>query len=216
MTTAAFLRSLRRFWYIPLVGHLLGGFCGLVVHGVLPKKYEASSLLLMSAPGITNLSDSSTYIQNRMPTYAALITSRPVVDGAWRSLPADERASRSRATVSADVEASTSLIALRAQAPDAATAADLANAVSRSYVALAPGLDNVSRPVLHVEIVEGAEPPPEPSGPSAAVVVLIGDILGLTAGVLVAAGRGASAPARATEPDTGESADRTGHELYVP
>jgi succinoglycan biosynthesis transport protein ExoP len=230
MTTASLLRSLRRFWYLPLVGLLLGGFCGLVVHGLLPKKYEASTLLLMSAPGITNLSDSSTYIQNRMPTYAALITSRPVLDGAWRSLPADERASRSQTTVSADVEASTSLIALDAQAPDPAAAADLANAVSRSYVALAPRLDNVSRPVLHVEIVEGAEPPPAPSGPSAPVVVLMGDLLGLTAGVLVTAVRGASAPGRETGSGSGESqlgpesgpesesesVERTGNGLYVP
>jgi succinoglycan biosynthesis transport protein ExoP len=215
MTTAAFLRSLRLYWYVAFVGLLLGGFCGLVVHSVLPKKYEASSLLLLSAPSIANPSDGSTYIQNRMPTYAALITSRPVLDSAWRSLGTDEVASRSRDTVSANVEASTALIALSAQAPDPTSAADLANAVSRSYVALAPHLDNVSRPVLHVDIVEGAEPPLAPSGPSAPIAVLMGDILGLTAGVLVTAVRGASATARMTGSGTRESTDRTDNALYV-
>ena len=216
MTTTGFFRSLRLYWYVALVGLLLGGFCGLVVHGMLPKKYEASSLLLMSAPTIANVSDGNTYIQNRMPTYAALITSRPVLEGAWRSLGSDAAASRSLETVSASVEASTALITLSAQAPDPTSAADLANAVSRSYVVIAPRLDNVNRQVLHVDIVQEAEPPLEPSSLSLPIAVLGGSILGLTIGVLVALVLGASSsPARVTGPGTRESTDRSDHGLYV-
>lgn len=191
MTIDMLLSSVRRSWYLVLAGLLLGVLVTYAAQMVLPKKYEASSLLLLSAPKLDQPSESSDYVEARMPTYAALITSRPVIDGAIKSLGLTQSSTAVAERVSVDVEVSTLLIKLTAEAPSAQAAAALANAVADSYSTLAPELDNADRPVLSVNVVEEALPPEKPSGLSLATRLLIGAVIGLTLGLLAALSRGA-------------------------
>jgi capsular polysaccharide biosynthesis protein len=191
MTTAVLLTYLRRYWYLLVVGLLCGLLLAAAWAVVGPKKYEASSLLLLTAPDAESSSGAGDYVESRMPTYAALATSRPVVDGARRSLGLPGTPDLLAEQLTVDVETETLLLRVTATGAAPAAAADLANAVARSYSALAPRLDNPRRPVLRVETVEDAVPPTRPSGFPPPILLLLGAVLGLTLGLLLALKRGA-------------------------
>lgn len=185
MTNEFLFSSLRRYWWVIIAVTLLGGIAAVAVNTVLPKSYESSAQLLLTAPKIPDPADASIFVRERMPTYAALVESKPVLDNARQSLGLDETTSLVSARVSARVEAATVLITLTAEAADPEHAAALANGVARSYANVAPRLENINDPVLHVDIVEAAVAPDRPSGLSTRAVALIGAVAGLTAGLLL-------------------------------
>lgn len=161
MTLRLFLSALVQRWYVLVAGLLLGALVALAVAAVLPKRYEAESTVLLTTPTIGAPLDGANYLESRMPTYAEISTSRPVLDEASRTLglsvPRDVLTRR----VTAVVPTSTSLITLTAQWSDPQGAADLSNAVASSFVDLAPRLDDADKPVLRVQVLEPALPPEE-------------------------------------------------------
>lgn len=189
MTVVAFWPSVRRYWMAIVVSILSGAIVALAVGSALPKTYEASTVLLLSVPKVTNPNDSSDYVRNRMPTYAALVESEPVLGNAQRLIGLDESTNVIASRVRAKVEDSTVLLRLTAEWNDPKTASDLANAVARSYSDVAPKLDNRQDLLLHVDVIEAAAVPDRPVGLSPTALSLIGSVAGLTLGLLVAFGR---------------------------
>ncbi len=186
MTLNRLLGALRRYWYVVAAGALLGALAAGLLVRLMPATYEASSTVLLSAPKTASPVDGSTYLDNRMPTYAELIRSPPVLDEAARILgtSADRDILAERTT--AFVPDATSLLVLTARGADPRSAADLSNAVTKAFVELAPGLDNPARPLLQVEVLEEAEPPKAEAGFSPVLLLGVGLVLGTTAGLLVA------------------------------
>jgi capsular polysaccharide biosynthesis protein len=209
MTIEFLFSSLRRYWWVIIAGTLLGGIAAVALSTVLPKSYEASAQLLLTAPKIADPNDASIFVRERMPTYAALIESKPVLDNARQSLGLEEATSHVSTRVSARVEAATVLITLTAEAENPEHAAELANGVARAYANVAPRLENNDNPILQVDIVEAAVAPDQPSGLSTRAMALIGAMAGLTVGLLSSLLWSAYAPyardtrdiARATETD---------------
>jgi non-specific protein-tyrosine kinase len=184
MTIGFLFSSLRRYWWVIVAGSLLGGIGAVAMSAVLPKSYEASAQMLLSAPKIADPNDGSVFVTDRMPTYVALIESKPVLDNARQSLGLNETTNLVSTRVSAKVEAATVLITLTAQAANPEGAAELANAVARSYADVAPRLENQGNPLLQVDIIEGALSPERPTGLPTKSLALVGAVAGLTVGLL--------------------------------
>lgn len=186
MTLALFFSAIRRYWYLLITGLVVGAFASVAVGSVLPKTYDATAQILLSAPKVANPTESSLYVRDRMPTYAEFIKSEAVLAHA-RGLMGTEKSTAFLANhIDARVEVSTVLISITASWSDPQGAADLANAVARSYGEMAPRLDNSQDPILRADIVEAAAAPDTDAGLSLVALLLIGCTAGLAAGLLAA------------------------------
>jgi polysaccharide biosynthesis transport protein len=186
VTSAFFFSALRRYWYVLITGLLVGLCAAAASNSFLPKTYEASAQILLSAPKVADPAVSGVYVRERMPTYAQLIEAEAVLANARSLLGAEESTTFLSSHIKARVEVSTVLITITASWKDPQGAADLANAVARSYAQVAPRLDNVEDPILRVDGVEEAVAPSDPAGLSLVSLLLIGSVAGATVGLIAA------------------------------
>ncbi|MBT2535309.1 hypothetical protein [Arthrobacter sp. ISL-69] len=207
MTSAFFFSAIRRYWYLLIAGLMIGAFASVAVGSVVPKTYDATAQILLSAPKVTDPTDSSLYVRDRMPTYAEFIESESVLANARSLMGTDESTAFLASHIDARVEVSTVLITITASWSDPQGAADLANAVARSYAEVAPRLDNRDDPILRSDTVEAAVAPNADAGLSPMALMTIGSTAGLTAGLIAALLWRIYGPYARTIEDIGESAD---------
>lgn len=207
MTSAIFFSAIRRYWYVVVTGLTIGAFASVAVGSVLPKTYEATAQILLSAPKVSDPTVSSLYVRERMPTYAEFIKSESVLAHARGLMGTDESTAFLSSHIDARVEVSTVLMTITASWSDPQGAADLANTVARSYAEVAPRLDNREDPILRVDTVEAAEAPVADAGLSLVALMLIGSTAGLAAGLLAALASRIYGPFARTVEDIGEAAD---------
>lgn len=207
MTSAFFYSAIRRYWYLVVTGLMIGAFASVAVGSVLPKTYDATAQILLSAPKVSDPTVSSLYVRDRMPTYAEFIKSESVLAHARGLMGTDESTAFLASHIDARVEVSTVLITITASWADPQGAADLANTVARSYAEVAPRLDNREDPILRADIVEAAEAPTTDAGLSLGALMLIGSTAGFAAGLLAALTSRIYGPYARTVEDIGEAAD---------
>lgn len=186
MTLGFLFSAVRRYWYVVMGGVMIGALASIFLGSSMPKKYEASSLVLLSAPKVGNPTDSSVYVRERMATYAELIESEPVLEYARALMGTDASTAFLADNLAPRVEVSTVLITIRASWASPGGAADLANAVARSYAEVAPNVDNKDDPYLRVNIIETATAPTRDAGLSVTALFLIGSVFGLATGLIAA------------------------------
>lgn len=207
MTSALFFSAIRRYWYLLITGLMVGAFASVAVGSVLPKTYDATAQILLSAPKVADPTVSSVYVRDRMPTYAEFIKSESVLANARGLMGTEESTAFLASHIDARVEVSTVLITITASWSDPQGAADLANAVARSYAEVAPRLDNREDPILRADIVEAAVAPKSDADLSLMALLMIGCTAGLAAGLLAALLSRIHGPYARTVEDIGEAAD---------
>jgi succinoglycan biosynthesis transport protein ExoP len=207
MTSAFFFSAICRYWYLLITGLMVGAFASVAVGSVLPKTYDATAQILLSAPKVADPTVSSVYVRDRMPTYAEFIKSEPVLANARGLMGTEESTAFLASHIDARVEVSTVLITITASWSGPQGAADLANAVARSYAEVAPRLDNREDPILRADIVEAAVAPTSDADLSLMALLMIGCTAGLAAGLLAALLSRIHGPYARTVEDIGEAAD---------
>lgn len=207
MTSAFFFSALRRYWYLLIVGLVVGALASVAVNSVLPKTYTSTAKILLSAPRVADPAASSLYVRDRMPTYVEFIKSESVLANARDLLGTGQSTTFLANRIDARVEVSTVLISITARWGNPQGAADLANAVARSYGEIAPRLDRSDDPILRADIVEAAAVPNSAAGLSLAALLLIGGTAGLTAGLLAALLLRMYRPYARTAEDLSEASD---------
>lgn len=207
MTSAFFFSAIRRYWYVIITGLVVGALASVAVGSVLPKTYDATAQILLSAPKVADPTESSLYVRDRMPTYAEFIKSESVLANARGLIGAEQSTAFLAKRIDARVEVSTVLISITASWSNPQGAADLANAVARSYGEIAPRLDNSTDPILRSDIVEAAVAPDSDAGLSLVALLLVGGIAGLTAGLLGALLIRTCRPYARTVEDLSEASD---------
>ena len=207
MTSAFFFSAIRRYWYLLIAGLIIGAFVSVAIGSVLPKTYDATAQILLSAPKVADPTVSSLYVRDRMPTYAEFIKSESVLANAGVLMGTEESTAFLASHIDARVEVSTVLISITASWSDPQGAADLANAVARSYAEVAPRLDNREDPILRADSVEAAVAPNADAGLSLIALMMIGSTAGLAAGLLAALLSRIYGPYARTIGDIGEAAD---------
>jgi capsular exopolysaccharide synthesis family protein len=191
-----YLRHLRRGWRAIVVIAVLGAAAGFAISSQQTKKYTASTRLYMSiqaGASAQELSEGSTFIQGQISSYTAIVSTPAVLGPAARRLHISGGPSAIASSISAGAPPASAVVTISATSTDPATAARLANAVSRSFAALTPRLEvrrHGQPSPVKVTTVQYATPPSTPSSPRRKLEVLFGAFIGLIVGLAFAIGRG--------------------------
>ncbi len=188
-------QAIRRSLPLVLALALLGGVLGGAASLVLPKKYEATSeivILPMKAETQDQLASASAVAKNLVSSYAGTVTSEQVLKAAIISTGRTDLTVADLAKMtSVDVPVNTVLIDVKVTDSDAQGAADLANAVSNSFIANAdqvlPSVQGNSKSaVLVPSLVRSASVPVGSSSLGAEGLVPVGLFLGAALGMVLA------------------------------
>ena len=183
-----YIRMLKRGWpVIVLVTALMVSLSALYVT-VAPKSYEASTMLFVSGENPTSageLSEGNSFALSAVTTYGKIIPSAAVLGPAGASLQPPQPASDLYSAVTAVVPEETTLIIITAAADDPQAAANLANAVAATSTQVLPALQasDSGRPLIAVQQLRPATPPPSPVSPDAKRVLALGLVVGLCVGL---------------------------------
>ena len=135
--------AITRTWFpLLVVSVVLAAGAAYLVSGVLPKVYEAKSTLIVGQSLSTVNPDYSQLLvsQRLSATYAAVATTRPILDAVVKQLDlsetSDELAKRVRATAPLD----STLLTISAQDADPTRAAAIANAMARQLLVASPAI----------------------------------------------------------------------------
>ncbi|TDN90833.1 capsular polysaccharide biosynthesis protein [Microbacterium sp. BK668] len=176
-----------------LIAILLGGAAAFGVARTLPETYTATSTLLLKVESTqASLFERNEFSLARIKTYPALVDSPDVIDGVRDDLGLSEEEYSDRdirRMLSADNALDTVLLTVRADAPTAAMAADMANSAARNLSRLIRTTEN-SRTDLRYDVsldqVIPAVEPASPSSPQVLAITGLGLIAGFAAGAIVA------------------------------
>ncbi|RGA00541.1 polysaccharide biosynthesis tyrosine autokinase [Microbispora triticiradicis] len=181
-----YARLMRRYWPLLLLSVLAGVGTAHVVTVNTPPKYLASITMLVSADardgGLSTALQAGALSQQRVQSYATLLTSRQVVGRIARG----EDVTDLQARITADAIPDTTL--LRATVADSVPvrAAARANTLGATFAAL---IDRIERPTpkspptIRVTVIDEAEVPREPVAPQPLTNMALGALIALFAAV---------------------------------
>ncbi len=178
MDLSGYLAVAKRWWWTLIVAAWIAGLTGYLVATTIQPTYEAQVKVLVGPlnTDTDTLRASGLLVQ----TYAQYVTTREVLASTIQELgldlEPDDLAAATRATAN-DV---TRILTIQVQADDPQQASDLANTVATELEQLTSR--GLSRPEGLVQIIEFAQPSPEPVAPQVSLIA----ILAALAGVIVA------------------------------
>ncbi|MEA5456998.1 polysaccharide biosynthesis tyrosine autokinase [Sinomonas sp. JGH33] len=188
MELREYIRILRTGWVLIVVMALLG-VASAAVFSILSKpQFKASAQVFVSTQSggtVQDLVQGNTFTQQRVKTYAGLVTTPivllPVISNLHLSVTADELAK----TVTASAPLDTTLIEISATSPDPVKAADTANGISESLTNVVQNIESTGSQTAQVKLtrVKEADVPATPVTPNVPINVALGLFVGLALGV---------------------------------
>ncbi|GAA2885179.1 polysaccharide biosynthesis tyrosine autokinase [Streptosporangium fragile] len=191
MNTRDLIAGVRRNLLLVILLAVAGTGSGLAIALLQPEEYKTTTTLFVSVAqggqsSIDQRYQGTLFTQERVRSYAALVTTptvtRPVIRSLGLPLKPDELAER----LQVDVPVDTVLLNITARYGDAATVAKIANAVTARLVAVVADLeapDETQASAIRVKVVRDAAVPERPSSPRIVLDVVLGLALGLVGGV---------------------------------
>jgi polysaccharide biosynthesis transport protein len=190
VTLGDYVRILRERWIVVLVCLILGVGGAVAATVMTPPEYEAKVTMFISAQsGGDNASafDGAQLSQQRIQSYATLLTNEEVSDGAIRRLGLDETPEELSRRITAEVDVNTVILSALVTDTSPDGAADIANATAASFISLVSELeqpaDPAQPPLVTARVVRDATPPATAVSPQPAVNIGIGAVVGLLIGV---------------------------------
>lgn len=185
------LDIVRRQWMLVVAGVLLGLLVAGAYTVFTPKEYSSSAVLYVATQnsGDTTqaLYQGGLLSEQRVKSYTELIASPRITDAAAAQAGL---AGSDVPTVTASSKPDTVLITVAATGSDPQTAATMANAVadvfSRSVATLEQPTDRTRPPAVSIQIFDAAVPATSPSSPRPLLILPLGLLLGLAAGLAAA------------------------------
>jgi len=187
-----YLRIFRKSWILILVLTILGAGLGLAYALVATPTYTASARVFVSTSGATNASDlqqGNTFTQQRVKTYAELVTTAAVLQPTIDSLNINTSVAKLRGQVSATAPLNTTVINVTVNHTDAVFAATLATETAAQLIGVVEQIETtnpVAGSPVRLTVVQEAEVPAAPTSPKKALSVALGLMLGLALGVAIA------------------------------
>jgi capsular exopolysaccharide synthesis family protein len=184
-----YIKVLRKGWVLILVLALVGVAAAAAYSIVKKPVYSASAQVFVSTQSsgsVTDLVQGSTFTQQRVTTYANLVTTPIVLLPVASSLHLDLTAGQLASMVSADAPLNTTLIQITATSTSALQAANIANATSQSLTNVVQQIEATgSTDTSQVKLtrVQEAQVPSSPVSPKVPLNVILGLLVGLALGV---------------------------------
>jgi capsular polysaccharide biosynthesis protein len=186
-------RILREGWVVIVVLAVFGAGMGWLVTKMLPETYAATSTLLLRVDSTeASLFERNQFSLARIKSYPPLVDSPEVIDAVRDDLDLDddEYPDRDiRRMVSAENTADTVLLVVRADAPTAQLATDIANSAATHLSELIGETENDeddARYTVALDQVLPAVAPLAPISPQVTAITGLGGIAGLALGAIVA------------------------------
>ncbi|WP_136610350.1 polysaccharide biosynthesis tyrosine autokinase [Sinomonas albida] len=188
MELREYIRILRTGWILIVVMALLGVAAAAAFSILSKPQFKASAQVFVSTQSggtVQDLVQGSTFTQQRVKTYAGLVTTPivllPVISNLHLSMTADELAKTAMASAPLD----TTLIEISVTSPDPVKAADIANGISESLTNVVQNIESTGSQSSQVKLtrVKQADVPSTPVTPNVPINVALGLLVGLTLGV---------------------------------
>lgn len=185
-----YVRIVRKGWILITAIALLAIAAAAAYSFVKTPEYSASAKVFVSVQSsdtVTDLVQGNTFTQNRVKSYAALVTTpvvlKPVISKVGLQTTVAELAPRVTATAPLD----TSLIQIDATSTDPQQAAALANAASQSLSEAVQGLEapraSTGLSPVRISQVTDAVAPTSPTAPNIPLNLALGALIGLALGL---------------------------------
>lgn len=183
-----YIRILRASWILIVVVALVGVASGALFSILSTAQFKASAQVFVSTQSggtVQDLVQGSTFTQQRVKTYADLVTTPivllPVISNLHLSMTANDLAKSVKATAPLD----TALIEISATSPDPVKAAGIANGISESLTNVVQNIESTGSQISQVKLtrVEQAEVPSAPVTPNVPIDLALGLFVGLALGI---------------------------------
>ncbi|SFK92429.1 polysaccharide biosynthesis tyrosine autokinase [Geodermatophilus ruber] len=182
------LAALRAAWWLPLIGLLVGGAAALLVSLLQTPLYTASTQLFVSTRDTASTSEAfqgSQFSQQRVTSYARLLTGEELAGRVVDRLGLDESPSALSEQITATAVTDTVLIDVTVTDPAPEQAQRIAAAVGEEFTALVTELetpDGGGASPVKVTITDRPEVAAAPSSPQTARNLALGLLVGLLVG----------------------------------
>lgn len=184
-----YIRIIRKRWRVIVAATLVVLAGAALATTLSPRIYEAKTQLFVSTSGGVDtgaLLQGSNFTQQRVKSYADVITTPKVLDPVIETLGLNTTAAKLGTQITATVPLDTVLIEVAVASPDPKVAATVADAVGRQFTTTVADLESVgegnSSPVK-VTIVSAPTVPIAPISPKPARNLALGVVLGLLLGL---------------------------------
>jgi len=187
-----YLRIFRKNWIAILLLAVLGAGLGFTYALVATPTYTASARVFVSTSGATTAADlqqGNTFTQQRVKTYAELVTTAAVLQPTIDSLNLSTSVAKLRGQVSASAPLNTTVINVTVNSTDPVFAATLATETANQLIEVVQQIettDALQGSPVRLTVVQEAEVPLTPTSPKKALNIAMGLLLGLALGVAIA------------------------------
>jgi len=184
-----YLRVLRKYWVLIVALSLLGVALAATYSLIKTPEYSSSAKVFVSTQSSDNvqeLAQGNTFTQQRVKTYADLVTTPIVLLPVIGSLQLNITSPQLAAQVTASAPLDTTLIEITVMSPDPVLAAEIANTTAESLTNVVSKIetpeDGASSPVK-LTLVQEADVPNVPVSPNVPLNIALGLLVGLALGV---------------------------------
>lgn len=177
--------SLRKWWWVVVLAAVVGVAGAVVALQRVPSEYEGSCKLFVAGRADTGTGEgyqAAQFAQARVAAYLDLIGGARVSENAVNALGLDMSTDELQKRVTATAAPESVIMTVAVTDEQSQMAADLANAVCKAFVEVSIDAEGVN-PLVNVKIVEYANAPKNPIGPSKKRYLAVGGIAGLLAGI---------------------------------
>ncbi|WP_424936885.1 MULTISPECIES: polysaccharide biosynthesis tyrosine autokinase [Bacteria] len=190
-----YMRILRRSWALILILAVTGVAGGLGISLLQQPKYVATTQLYISVrttgAATVDLVQGQMFARQMVTSYVDIVSTPLILDPVVAKLGLGTTAAELAAQVTATARLNTVLIDVNVADSDPERAAEIANAVAASFTSAVQ--NTLERPVgsteaspVRVTVTQPATTPTSPASPNLRLVLALGGILGLAAGIALA------------------------------
>jgi len=184
-----YIRVIRKRWQIIVAVTLVVLAGAALATALSPKVYEATTRLFVSTSGSSDSSallSGSNFTQQRVKSYADVITTPNVLDPVIKELQLNTTAAKLGDQITATVPLDTVLIEVAVQNTNPRVAAEVADAVGRQFTSTVADLESVNKgqpSPVKVTVVSAPTVPTTPISPKPVRNLALGVVLGLLLGL---------------------------------
>ena len=184
-----YIRVIRKRWQIIVAVTLVVLAGAALATALSPKVYEAKTRLFVSTSGSSDsnaLLSGSNFTQQRVKSYADVITTPNVLDPVIKSLQLNTTAAALGDQITATVPLDTVLIEVSVTNPNPRVAAEVAGAVGQQFTRTVADLESVTKgqsSPVKVTVVSAPTVPTTPISPKPTRNLALGVVLGLLLGL---------------------------------